>query len=153
MAGGVIATTVSAFDWAVIAVCVALVAGGVRNLPRIWRHEFAHLDRMPASWPFGEALWRGYVRGMPAGTIAFGLMVAAGLLLALVPEEPAGPFVRPYWAVILTFAVVALGVATIVGVVFFNRPKIFVPPHQRRQPGAVAEWIADRRRKRGRSAQ
>lgn len=39
-------------------------------------------------------------------------------------------------------------------ITFFNRPKFFVPPHQRGEPGALAEWRIererDKRRRRGR---
>jgi hypothetical protein len=32
-------------------------------------------------------------------------------------------------------------------ITFFSRPKFLVPPHQREEPGALAEWRRDRARR------
>lgn len=130
----------SAVDWVAFAVVLAIVAGGFRNLPRVWRHEFRHFDRTPPYWPWGAALWRGFVRMMPMGVVGCAVLVIVAVVLLLTPEEPSGPFVRPYWAVVP--CLVALGVvfAGMLSVVLVNRPRVIVPPHLRGQPGALAEW-------------
>ncbi len=137
----------SPLDWIAFGIFVLIAVGAVRLLPRTWRHELKQFDRMPSWWPWGKALWRGWLRMMPISTVAMvvGVVVYAGLLL--VPEAPSGPFVRPYWAVVPALAALAIVFGMMLTVVLFNWPKRVVPPHLRSQPGAIEEWW---RRRRGR---
>jgi len=64
-------------------------------LPRVWHREWTHLDRTPYWWRWGDALWRGRVRATPAALVGFGILALTVALMALVPEDPQGPFVRP----------------------------------------------------------
>ncbi len=141
----------SPFDWVVFGFAVLLAIAAVRNLPRVWRHEFRHQDRVPDYWPWGEALWHGYVRAIPVGTFTILIGIAVLGLGLLVPEEPTGPLVRPYWYVLPAFSAMGIVFLTMVMIVFFNRPKRLVAPHLRRQPGAIAFWLRAWRRKRARS--
>ncbi len=137
----------SVVHWVALGITVLIAVGGVRNLPRIWRHEAKHLDNVPSWWPWGGALWRGYVRAMPTGVIGTIVLLAVFTALALVGEQPSGPFVRPYWVVVPSLVALGLAGAVMLGVVLFNRPKAVVPPHLRDQPGALGEWTGALRRK------
>lgn len=105
------------------------------RLPAVWRNEIGlNPNRVPAAWPFGAAMWHGYVRGLPVLCALFPL----GLPIALINRfggETLNEVVLPPFA----FGILAamLLCATIV---FFNRPRFLVPPHLRAQPGALDEW-------------
>jgi hypothetical protein len=43
-----------------------------------------------------------------------------------------------------------IGLLLLLTVMFFNQPKLVVPPRQRDEPGAIAEWRAASRGKRSR---
>ncbi len=130
----------SILDWIAFGFLLVITVAAFRNLPRVWRHEFRHFDRAPAYWPWGAALWRGFVRMMPVGVVGCAVLLIGTVVLLLIPEEPSGPFVRPYWAVVPSLIACALPLAGMLGVVLFNRPRAIVPPHLRAQPGALAEW-------------
>ena len=85
---------------------------------------------------------------MPFGTVGFLIFIASLIVGLLVPEEPTGPFVRPYWYVIPTLVVIGLFGLVIFTIISFNWPKRLVAPHLRRQPGALAFWLRAWRRKR-----
>lgn len=128
----------------------AIVPFALRNLPRIWRHELRTFDRMNPYWPWGETLWRGWVRMMPLGVIAMTILLPLGTAGFVVPEDPTGPFVRPLWWVLPVLGALALFWVLAAGVVLLNRPKRLVAPHLRSQPGALEEWWAHWRRRRTR---
>jgi len=121
---------------------IAVFVAGFWVLPRVWRGELAPGgEHAPEWWPWGEALWQGMRRMGPLCYPGAGVFLAAGVGLSLVPEQPAGAFVRPYWAVIPALGAIGLLGALMLGVVFFNRPKFIVPPYLRDQPGALAAWL------------
>lgn len=135
-------------DWIVAALLLLIVIFGLRNLPRIWRHELRTYDEVNAYWPWGEAPWRGWVRAMPLSVVWLALVFPLAGLGAVIPEEPAGPFVRPLWWVLPTLGAFALFGVLFAGVVLFNRPRAIVAPHLRTQSGAVEERRRARRRAR-----
>jgi len=118
-------------------------------LPRVWHHEWTHLDRTPYSWRWGDAAWRGYVRALPASIMGFGVLSATVPLLMLFPEDPQGPFVRPYWFILLSQGMLIVPLLSMGTAILFNQPKFIVPPHLRAQPGMLAEWAAAWRARRG----
>lgn len=132
------------YDWLAVLICVFFVGLGTWVMPRVWRDELATGgEHAPGWWPWGEALWQGYRRLPPLGLAWFVVALVFGLGSAFVPEQPQGPFVRPYWAVIPFLSALGLISAAMLGVVFLNRPKFIVPPHLREHPGALAAWLAD----------
>lgn len=137
-------------EWVFIGLLVAMMAAAIYNLPRVWRGEL-DTERFAVFWPwarYSAAIQRGFVRAVPAAIIVVVVASAAIPLAWLVPEEPQGPFARPYW-VMLPYLAAFIGSLALMGsVVFFNRPKFLVPPYLRDRPGALAEWIAGWRRTR-----
>lgn len=124
-----------------------ITVGGAWRLPLLWRDRAPGLRTMPAVWPWGPALWRGYVRGMPSALPVLMLAVISLPLLSAVPEQPEGPFARPLAVVVPFFVIFGLVMGAMLGTVLFNRPKFLVPPHLREQDGAAVElWHALRRR-------
>lgn len=125
----------------------------VRNVPRFWRHELRTYDRVPAAWPWGDALWRGWVRAIPIGTATLAVGLVAALSGLAVDEDPSGPLPRPLWWAVPALAVLAIAFALMLGVVLLNRPKRIVAPHLRSEAGAIEEWwSAMRGRRRRRTA-
>lgn len=88
---------------------------------------------------------------MPIGTFVIVLGLAIIIVGLLVPEEPSGPFVRPYWYVIPALVLIGLVTLIMFTIVLFNWSKRLVPPHLRPQPGAFAFWLRAWRRKRARA--
>lgn len=142
------------YDWLAVLICVFFVGLGIWVMPRVWRDELAPGgEHAPGWWPWGEALWQGGRRVVPLSPAAFAVGLVFGLGSAYVPEQPEGPFVRPYWAVIPFLGALGLVFALALAVVFLNRPKFIVPPHLREHPGALAAWLADWRRFRAKRRQ
>jgi hypothetical protein len=129
---------------------------GLAVLPRVWRGLFA--GKVPVRgrlrpsaelslpwWPFGDATRRGAARGVIAGVLWWWGLTVFFWTYALDAGQsrPAAYHVvitASEWWMLIWFAVM-------LSVMFFNWPKWIVPPVQRAEPGAVAEWRADRRRR------
>lgn len=130
-------------DWLAVVVAAFFVCVGLWVWPRVWRDQLARGgEHAPGWWPWGEALWQGYRRIFLPSLILFGVLVVILSSGLFIPEEPQGPFVRPYWAVIPGLTALGLAGAAMLSTVLFNVPKFLVPPHLRHQPGAVAEWVS-----------
>lgn len=96
-------------------------------------------DRQPAGWPFGGALWRGWVRlGPVSAAYCLYIAVAFGLPVFIGVSEPA----TRLWKLYAVLAIVGFIVATslMLTIVLFNWPKKLVSPAMRAEPGAVREW-------------
>jgi len=119
------------------AVAAAVGIRGLMILPRVWRNEWygPHPDRPFSGWPFGIALWRGFVRSGPLGAV-FAIFAALVWFLGKGSSDPALDTVADVLAVITFFILFPIGGA----VTLFNRPKWVVVPYLRHQPGAIAEW-------------
>ena len=127
---------------------------GVLALPqlgRLWRHQTTFYDGTPGWWSYGKPVWRGWVRALPmlASVAYLGLLIAAYL-----------GFVSPFFhlsrqadlVVIVIFLISFIGAFLLALTIFlFNFPRLAVPPHLRNQPGALEEWLRQRRRANSRS--
>ncbi len=124
---------------------------GLVLLPRVWRGKFSRpaprfrgRDRTQGElaymwWPFGDATRRGVIRGLAPLTFAvWGIVL--GYWVALAPSRP-GPL-SPATRAVVGLAIAWFGVCCVllVTVIYFNWPKFVVPPTQRTEPGAIAEW-------------
>jgi hypothetical protein len=127
------------FDVAIFAV---LVVGYLFVIARIWqgRSEYDP-TRPPAFWPFSDALWRGVARAFPVQGGCVLLLIGGGITADLIGKDGSGYDIA-----------MAVGLAGLLGIfllalpiTFFNRPRFLVPPHQRDEPGALAEWRRARR--------
>jgi hypothetical protein len=100
---------------------------------KVWRGTSAiNSDVSPDWWPFGPPVWRGVARGYVA-TGPFILVLFGGAAIAeLSSKEDLG----------MGIALLGLlGVPFVqLPIIFFNRPRSLVPPHQREEPGALQEW-------------
>jgi len=122
-----------------------LVFGYFYVVGKVWRGE-SRFDRdNPAPWwPFSLPLWRGGGRALPVQGACSLLLIGAGITSDLIGTDS-----RYY------DAVMALGLLGVLGtfllafpIMYYNRPKLLVPPAWRDEPGAVEEWRAARARRR-----
>jgi hypothetical protein len=153
----------AAGDIAVGVGATVMSACGLYLLPRVWGgwldrkagafrgREWTH-GELGLIMPFGPAVKRGMQRSFPVLTVTWCCMTCFAWIRILAGHgSAAGP--RPGGAAGVAawvFTVLSLlGLATMLAVIWFNRPKFVVPPRYRDQPGAVSEWIANwRSRKR-----
>ena len=129
---------------ATIAFYALLVFGYFYAVGKVWRGE-SEFDgeNPPAFWPFSLALWRGAGRALPVQGLCILVIIGAGIT-----SDPIGTDSPSY------DAVMAIGFLGLLGTVFvafpimyYNRPKLLVPPPWRDDPGAVEEWRTERARR------
>jgi hypothetical protein len=118
-------------------ICLAMFVAGLVIGRRVWRNEWRwqafHPDRVPDWWPYGDALWRGWLRLTVVGWIVVSL-IGIGLPLIQAKEGP----LMTIGTVLACLAFVFLLMA--IPIVLWNRPRVLVIPWLRHQPGALAEW-------------
>lgn len=110
-----------------------LVILSIPLMPKYWRGEYRQLhDRGSSSWwVWGDALRRGFLRGLHIGVVA-----AAGVSFAVVFHAAADAGVG--WAGPagwIAFGLFGGCIAVDLLVVLVNRPRWLVPPHARNEPG------------------
>jgi hypothetical protein len=109
---------------------------------KVWRGTSAIQSEVaPDWWPFGQPVWRGVARSYVA-TGPFILVLFAGAAIAELSSADG-----------LGMGISFLGLLGVpfvqLPIIFLNRPRSLVPPHQRDEPGALEER---RRARRGRAA-
>jgi hypothetical protein len=128
-------------------VLAIVVLAGIAGLyavaiKRVWQgtSEFDPSDP-PGWWPFSLPLWRGVARAFPVQGACVLLLIGGGIGADLAGKESSGYDVG-----------MTIGLAGLLGlfllalpITFFNRPRFLVPPHQRDEPGTLAEWRQARR--------
>ena len=93
-----------------------------------------------------EALWRGYVRAVPVGAAgALGLWVGITVGLFVPVTDACCGFKAPEWWVFSVLASLFVPLALAGSIILFNRPRKLVPPHARKDSGALSEWLARRK--------
>lgn len=119
-------------------------------LPRVtnnWKNpnkERNLSDKLPSD----PATRRGIMRAIPVGFVGFLFLVIGGWGIFLlgtangIPLIPAGPLrIGLFIATIAAFALVWIALLLTNTVIFFNKPKMIIPPTLRDQPGTAAEWL------------
>lgn len=93
--------------------------------PSMWRGEAPLTSRL-LWWPFGRTAWCAFARSLPFEAFHF---VTIGLMM----------LTRVSFAIEID---VVAGWATVLAIMFFNRPKLLVPPLYRHLPGLAsrASW-------------
>ena len=119
------------------AVCFGVFVAGLVIGRRVWNNEWRwqafHPDAVPAWWPYGDALWRGWLRLTVLGWLEVSLL---GIGVVLIQAD--GGVVLTIGTVVSVIVFLLLCLA--VPIVLFNRPRFLVMPWLRAQPGALAEW-------------
>jgi hypothetical protein len=113
-------------------------------ITRIWQgRSELDTDSPPPWWPFSVPLWRGVARAFPVQAAAVLLLIGGGIGASLAGKDSSGYDIG-----------MSIGLVGLLGIflfalpiTFFNRPRFLVPPHQRDEPGAVAEWRSARARR------
>ena len=120
-----------------IAFFALLVFGYCYAVGKVWRGESKFDRDNPASfWPFSVALWRGGGRALPVLGASTLVLLGAGITSDLIGTDS-----RYYDAVMATGFLGLLGTVFLAfPIMYFNRPKLLVPPVWRDEPGAVEEW-------------
>lgn len=113
-----------------IAFLVVLAGAGFAVQRRLWHQEWPQFERQAAWWPLGSRLWRGWVRSY--GVVAAACAIAAPTCLW---SELDGGMSDAEGAVMFVLLLGPWLVA--VSVALFNRPKRFVAPRMRKEPGAL----------------
>jgi hypothetical protein len=125
-----------------VAFYALLVFGYFYAVGKVWRGESEFDgDDPPAFWPFSKALWRGAGRALPVLGASVLVLIGAGITSDLVGTD------SKYYDTVMAIGVLGLLVMFVIAfpIMYFNRPKLLVPPIWRDDPGAVAEWRAARR--------
>ncbi len=131
-----------------VVVCGGLSAAVVLwciRVPRWWRGDWKwdrDPDLPPRSWPYGAALWSGFVRLPPLS----GVLMAVLLLTYVALRLGRAAWLLPIQIALGVAFMLLLGAAFTV--VLFNRPKCAVAPSLRTRPGAAADWMAAARARR-----
>jgi hypothetical protein len=147
----------------VVGVLGALLGlAGVSMVPVVWRgwltrrgvrfrgRLFTHGDAAFMFWG-GPIFRRGLARGFVPVTFAWSGAVVGYWIAAL--NGGAAGLNAPHaakFAGLVTLAWFGVWFVAAVTVVLFNWPKVLVPPPQRGEPGAIAEWRAARRNRKRR---
>ncbi len=125
-----------------VAIYVVLVAGYLFVIGRIWRGRSEYdPSQPPAWWPFSDPLWRGVARAFPVQGGCVLLLIGGGIAADLIGEGSQGYDVAMSVGLVGLLGIFLLALP----ITFFNRPRFLVPPHQRDEPGALAEWRRARR--------
>ena len=128
-------------EWWSLVLLVALFATAcVVVVPRYWRGDTGHArsGHPPGLWPFGVPSWKGFLRALPAIS-ALMLLVSVGFLIpAMFMGATASTPWRIYGLIVVAYLYFVAVLA--VSIVVFNRPRHFVPPPWREDPGAMSAW-------------
>lgn len=122
------------FSVVVLAAIVVLYLLAIR---RVWQGTSELDDSNPAPWwPFSDALWRGTARAFPALGACVIVLIGAGIAGDLAEKDSTGYNVAMSVGLVGLLGIFLLGLP----ITFYNRPRFLVPPHQRDDPGTLAEW-------------
>lgn len=135
----------SSVHWIALFVCVAVLAGATI---RIRRGETPRLSDEPTGWPWGSIAWHACVRCLPSILVAGITVLVVTAVGASFPERADGPFARPVAVAVPLLATLALSFLLVLCVALFNRPRFLVSRDLRQEPGAAAELLARRERRR-----
>jgi hypothetical protein len=124
-----------------------VVVGYFYAVGKVWRGESRlDLDEPAPWWPFSLPLWRGGARALPVQGASILLLLGAGITSDLIGSD------SRYYDLVMSIGLLGL-IGTIFlafPIMYYNRPKLLVPPIWRDDPGAVAEWRAAREQRRPR---
>ena len=124
-----------------IVVFVAILILFGLAITRIWQgRSELDMSSAPSWWPFSKALWRGVTRAFPVQAACVILLIGGGIGADLAGKDSSGYDIGMSIGLLGLLGILLLALP----ITFFNRPRFLVPPHQRDEPGAVAEWRAAR---------
>jgi hypothetical protein len=118
----------------VLAGIVGLYAVAIK---RVWQGTSEYdPSGPPAWWPFSLPLWRGVSRAFPVQGACAILVIGGGIGADLAGKDSSGYDIGMSVGLVGLLGLFLLALP----ITFFNRPRFLVPPHQRDDPGALAEW-------------
>jgi hypothetical protein len=126
----------SVWGWLVVVLFAALAGLALRNIPGFWRGESRYWDKPQPWWPWGETLWRGYVRFMPTAVVNGVVLLLVYVVFAVVRVND-----LPLPFKVFVFLWVAESFVTLFSIPLFNWPKAFVPPSLRHERGPILAWF------------
>lgn len=131
----------SLFHAILSAALVALAVVNLRRAALLWQRRTTAFDRVPRWWLAGELLWRGRVRARVVSNLLLLVVVTIVVVFKLTGGDyHEAPQAARISLSLLSLACVALLLAD-VSIYLFNRPKLAVPPHLRREPGLIAALL------------
>jgi hypothetical protein len=134
----------SPLGWIVFLGFGVLIAAAARGLVAFWRGESRVWEHRPAWWPWGELVFRAWVRMMALGVATLALLDIIFLFSELGAYEGDG---AEFWlAAIPLFLLLTVWILCTT-VAFYNRPRWVVPPHLRDDPGIVQGHVSRRRKR------
>ena len=128
-----------------IIMVAAAVGFGPVLCSRVWRDP-AYADVMTRGGrvlPFSYATARGVTRGMIGLWTGLGFIGAATIVVALTLSTPTHKVSSLITALVL-YGLGLAGIALNVTIIWFNRPRLLVPPHMRGEDGLFGAWWKSR---------
>lgn len=122
--------------WSVVVCFAAAAAYATYLLPHTWRQS-ASGGGPPRAFPWDAVAYRGFRRAGPVGTVTSYFLVVAAALVG--PDDH--PALGGVASAVLSISGVALvvGGSVSMGIYFYARPKVLIPPGLRGEVGARAE--------------
>ena len=130
----------------IIMVVAALVFGPWLCV-KVWRDP-AYADTISRGGrmlPFGYATSRGVTRGMLGLWFGLAFLGAGTIAVAILPSGTTHPASTGVVTAVVLYCIGVFGIALNVAVVWFNRPRLLVPPHMRDEDGVVTAWWKGRK--------
>jgi len=127
----------SPLEWAMVIFLLMLAVLGTLTAPRMWNGgQLMEQDEPSPAWPWGGALWRGYVRIRPLLPVELWVTLLTLLVARFTPRHT----LTPWWVAAPTAVWMLLSFIVLPAIVLFARPQFLIPPAVRGRPGALAEW-------------
>src|SRR5258708_28517572 len=87
--------------WVAFVYGCAMLAILIAIMPSYWRRPNKNLFVTPALWVWGDSLWRGFVRAIPAICLSTAMVLAMGLYMLVVGRDRVNDLIFWTWFVLL----------------------------------------------------
>lgn len=129
-------------DWLILGAFLVVGIASLIRLPNMWRGEDNIYPKI-RRWPLPDPLLRGWARSMPLLVVLTWVLLFLAVFAFTAP--PGAVATSPLTRLLLLL--VLLVFLLMVTVTLFNAPKFAVPPPQRGEPGALAQWFSGSKRR------
>jgi uncharacterized membrane protein len=137
----------NAFPALFVVVFIVISIVGITRLPTLWKETPRRSARAPTWWLWGDSLWRGWMRALPAGTVSAALL-GLSCCFGFLSTATSGEVHDAAWRIFAVLFVSAIFIPIVIMplIILVNRPKFVVAPHLRKQKGLIASLLATRKR-------